>query len=133
LAVALGLAVALSAGDAAAQAAQRPIPSTPTYRQLVPGLLARTRFVADATSNRRVELWDLLAGPGMRSAAATLPGSAVLEVRGGSGRIILGGKEQELRAGATLSIPDGTSFQLVNARNDLGLSIRATVIVGKRP
>lgn len=132
VAVALGAAVVLSAGDAVAQAAQRQIPSTPTYQQLVPGLLARARFVADATADRRVELWDLLVGPGMRSAAATLPGGAVLEVRGGSGRIIIGGREQELRAGATLPIPDGTTFQVVNARNDLGLSIRATVIIGRR-
>jgi hypothetical protein len=132
MAIALGAAVVLSAGDAAAQAVQQPIPSTPSYQQLVPGLLARVRFIEDTTADRRVELWDLLVGPGLRSVAATLPGGAVLEVRGGSGRITIGDREQELRAGATLSIPDGTSFLVVNARNDVGLSIRATVIIGRR-
>jgi mannose-6-phosphate isomerase-like protein (cupin superfamily) len=131
VAVALGAAMALSPGDGAAQAA-RQIPPKPTYEQLVPGLLARTRFVAPATADRRVELWDLLVGPGQRSAAATLPGGAVLEVRGGSGRISIGEREQELRAGATLAVADGASFRLVNARNDLGLSIRATVIIAGR-
>jgi len=132
VAVALGAAFVISVGDAAEQAAQQQIPSTLTYQQLVPGLLARTRFAAHATADRRVELWDLLVGPGMRSAEATLPGGAVLEVRGGSGRIIMGGQEQKLRSGTTLSISDRTSFQLVNARNDLGLSIRATVIIARR-
>ena len=132
VAVALGVVVVLSAGDGAAQATRRQIPSTPAYQQLVPGLLARTRFVAPATAERRVELWDLLVGPGKRSAPVTLPGGAVLEVRGGSGRITIGDKHQELRTGTTLSVADGTSFQLANARNDLGLSIRATVVIGGR-
>ena len=112
--------------------AERPTAAPPAYRQLVPGLLARTRFVAPTSADRRVELWDLLVGPGKRSAPATLPGGAVLEVRGGSGRITVGDKDQELRTGATLAVPDGTSFRLVNGREDLGLSIRATVIVGGR-
>ena len=67
-----------------------------------------------------------------RSEAATLPGGAVLEVRGGSGRITVGDKDQELRTGAMLAVPDGASFRLLNGRDDLGLSIRATVIVGGR-
>lgn len=110
-----------------------PPPATPPgYRQLVSGLLARSRFVADAPAGRRVELWDLLVGPGLRSAEATLPGAAVLEVRGGSGQIVIGGKPQDLRSGVTLSIPERTSFQVVNSRPDLGLSMRATVILGAR-
>ncbi len=132
VAVALGAAMLHSAGDGAAQATQPQVPSKESYKQLVPGLLARTRFVAPATADRRVELWDLLVGPGQRSAPATLPGGAVLEVRGGSGRITIADKDQELRTGATLSVADGTSFRLVNARNDLGLSIRATVVIGGR-
>jgi mannose-6-phosphate isomerase-like protein (cupin superfamily) len=114
------------------RAAERQTPAEPAYRQLVPGLLARTRFVAPTNGDRRVELWDLLVGPGKRSGPATLPGGAVLEVRGGSGRITVGDKDQELRTGATLAVPDGASFRLVNGRDDLGLSIRATVVAGGR-
>ena len=114
-------------------AAQRPPAAPPQFRQLVPGLLVRTRVAAAAPANRRAELWDLLVGPGKRSAPVTLPGGAVIEVRGGSGRIAIGGREQELRSGTTLAIPDGASFELINARDDVGLSIRATIIIGRRP
>ena len=128
---------AMLAGAAMALAQTPAPPATavappPGYRQLVPGLLARSRFSTDATNGRRVELWDLLVGPNGRSAATTLPGGAVLEVRGGAGRIVIADKEQELRSGATLSLPEGTPFQLVNTRADLGLSIRATIIAGAR-
>jgi hypothetical protein len=122
---------ALSVAIGAQVAAPRST-APPGYRQLVSGLLARSRFTVDAPGGRRVELWDLLVGPGLKSAEATLPGAAVLEVRGGSGQIVVGGKPQDLRAGATLSVPERTSFQVVNTRTDLGLSIRATVILGAR-
>ena len=116
----------------ASQAAQSQTP--PMYRQLVPGLLVRTRFVADSVGAPRVELWDLLVGPGRRSGAATLPGGAVLEVRGGSGRVSVGRQPpRELRSGATLEVPEGASFTLENGRTDLGLTIRATVIAARRP
>jgi hypothetical protein len=115
----------------AQQAAARPIVPLPNYQQLVAGLLVRTRFVTDAGPNRRIEVWDLLIGPGMRSDATQLAGGAVIEVRGGSGQIVMGDQSQELRPGATLAIPDRTSVQFVNGRNDLGLAIRATLVIGR--
>jgi hypothetical protein len=133
--LALSAAALLPLRATAAQvtgAAPQPRPAAPTYRQLVPGLLVRARIAADAPANRRVELWDLLVGPGKRSDSVTFPGGVVLEVRGGRGRIIIAGREQELRPGSTLSIPDGTSFVLVNGRDDLGLSLRATIVAARR-
>jgi hypothetical protein len=127
LAVLIGAAFIAAAGAVQVQQPR----STSTYRQFAPGLLVRTRFGTAAGSNR-VELWDLLVGPGLRSGSATLPGGAVLEVRGGAGRIVIDGKEQELQAGKTLAVPDRTAFVLVNTRMDVGLSIRATVITGGR-
>jgi hypothetical protein len=121
-----------TAAQVAGDPAQRQRPATAMYRQLVPGLLARTRIAADAPRDRRVELWDLLVGPGKRSDSVTLPGGVVLEVRAGSGRIIIAGRERELRPGSTLAIADGTPFVLVNGRDDLGLSLRATVISARR-
>jgi len=128
----LGSALLMVSLAAGAQVTAPAAVAPPAYRQLVPGLLARSRFTTDATGNRRVELWDLLVGPGLRSGAAMLPGAAVLEVRGGTGRIVIAGKEQDLRSGTTLTVPEQASFQLVNTRTDLGLSIRATVIAGAR-
>ena len=133
-------AIAVVAPRAGAQSAAapgqrqvQPAQPAPPFRQLAPGLLARTRFVADSAGSPRVELWDLLVGPGRRSGPASLPGGAVLEVRGGSGRISVGGRQaRELRPGATLAIPEGASFTIVNARTDLGLSIRATIITARR-
>lgn len=115
----------------AQQAAARPMAPPPNYQQLVAGLLVRTRFVVEAGPNRRVEVWDLLIGPGMRSDATQLPGGVVIEVRGGSGQVVIGDRSQELRPGATLAIPDRTSVQFVNGRNDLGLAIRATLVIGR--
>jgi gentisate 1,2-dioxygenase len=127
-----GAALLFSCVATGAQVATQQPTATPGYRQLVPGLLTRSRFAAQAAGGRRIELWDLLVGPGRRSGDATLPGAAVFEVRGGTGRIVIDGKEQELRSGATLPVPERASFQLINTRTDLGLSIRATVIVGAR-
>jgi hypothetical protein len=79
-----------------------------------------------------VELWDLLVGPGKRSAAARLPGGAVFEIRAGSGRIILDGAERAIRPGETFPVAEGTSFVLVNSRTDLGLTIRAVIVSARR-
>ena len=101
-----------------------------SFRQAVPGLLVRTRFVAKAGTGRQVELWDLLIGPGRRSDRVRLPGPAVLEVRGGAGAVLINQKRQDLRAGASLAIPEGASVLFANARNDLGLDLRVTIVIG---
>jgi hypothetical protein len=119
------------APTAAAPAAAAAEAGPKTFRQFAPGLLARQRFAADSAASGRVELWDLLVGPGLRSAPATLPGSAVLEVRAGSGDIAIAGKTQRLRSGAAVAVPEGATIQLTNARRDLGLTVRATIIVGR--
>ena len=104
--------------------------SAPAFRQFVPGLLVRERFVTEAGPGRRVALWDLLIGPGMRGAPATLPGGAVLEVRAGTGDIVIGDKKRSLRPGASLAVPEGVSLRFVNARRDLGFALRATIVIG---
>src|SRR5258706_11595748 len=49
------------------------VPDKP-YQEFAPGLLAQTVYVADAGGPYRVEIWDLLVGPGKKSGAAKLPG-----------------------------------------------------------
>ena len=98
------------------------------FHQLARGILARTLLVADSSGDYRIELWDLLVGPGQRSDAMALPGGAVLEVRAGSGRIELDRAARELRPGTTLAVREGSKVALTNTRQDLGLSIRAVVV-----
>src|SRR5207244_1738386 len=57
------------------------------YRQLVPGLMVRTRYVAEARGPNHIEIWELLAGPGQKTGSFTLPGAAVLEISAGQGVI----------------------------------------------
>jgi len=120
---------ALAAGSASAQA--RPQPRG-MLRQFAPGLLVRTSYVADSSAAYRVEIWDLVVGPGKTSAAAKLPGGAILEVRAGSGTLVIESKRQEFRPGAVVTISQGSAFALENGRKDLALAIRATVISLRR-
>jgi hypothetical protein len=100
------------------------------FRQAVPGLLMRARFTADVGSGERVLLWDLLVGPGQQAKRVRLPGPAVLEVRGGTGVVLIDKVRRDLRPGASLSIPEGASLLFANARRDLGLDVRVTIVTG---
>jgi quercetin dioxygenase-like cupin family protein len=131
----LALTLAVTASTLAAQAATQDTirargERAPLFQQVVPGLLARTRFVADSAAGMTVELWDLLIGPGMQSDSTSFPGSVVLEVRAGSGRVTIGGQAQELRPGSFVRVPAGVAVAFTNTRDDLGLALRATVVRG---
>src|SRR5229473_5249580 len=92
---------ALAAQPAWAPARQEP---RGILRQYAPGLLVRTSYVAESSAAYRVEIWDLVVGPGKTSAAVKLPGGAVLEVRAGSGTVVIQGKRREFRPGAVFTI-----------------------------
>src|ERR1700692_982952 len=98
------------------------------YRPLAPGLMARTRYVAETRGPNHVEVWELLAGPGQKSGAVTLPGAAVLEINAGQGVITAAGKPQEVRAGQTISLDEGVEISVENRTPGGGLMIRATLI-----
>jgi hypothetical protein len=123
------LLLAMDRGVLAQEAAPRVGSSFSPYAA---GLLARSRYTTDISGNRLVELWDLLVGPGKHSEATQLPGGAVLEVRAGSGRISIDGKTQDLKQGSIVAVPAGARIEIENAREDLGLMIRATIIRGGR-
>ena len=126
--------VAVCAGTVTAQPADtQPQPPSPTlsvqsYRQLAPGLLARTRFNVDEASGRRIQLLDLLVGPGMRSTRTSLGGHTVLEVRAGEAVLSIDDKQQRVSSGSTVHIPARAAIEIANMRGDLDVSIRATVI-----
>ncbi len=98
------------------------------YRQYARGLLARTAYTAHAETPFHVEIWDLLIGPGMATDTLSLPGATVLEVRSGSGLIVIDGKQDELQLGSSLAVDEGRTFQIDNSRGDQPISLRAVVI-----
>lgn len=104
--------------------------SVQNYQPLVPGLLARTRFSVEETSGRRVQLLDLLVGPGRRSSRTSFEGPTVLELRAGDAVLTIGDRQQRISSGATVHIPARVGIEITNLRVDLDVSMRATVITG---
>lgn len=98
------------------------------YRSLAPGLLARTRYVAERTGPYRLEVWDLMVGPGKASEKTRLPGAAVVEVRSGTGTLSSGDKSIDLRTGTTVPLAEAADLTLRNADPEAPLILRATVI-----
>lgn len=131
LSAAVLMVCALSGSELKAQVTPKPPPPATTFQQLAPGLLVRPVFSSRLPDGGTIELWDLLTGPGRQSDSTRLPGAAVLEVRGGSGRIVLDGKPQDVRPGTMLAVPDGSTVAFLNGREDNGLSIRA--VITRRP
>ena len=84
------------------------------YLQLAPGLLTRTLFEAASGTGYRVEVRDLLVGPGQRTSNLSLSGAAVFEVRSGSAVITTAGKPQEVRMGSAFALSEGASFMIEN-------------------
>lgn len=112
--------------------AGRPPDDPRIFHQYAPGLLTRINVVADSGATR-IAQWDLLIGPGMTSAPATLPGGAVFEVRAGQGRVTLNDKAREIRAGETFVVNEGGRFAFVNGRTDLGLALRVILLSRRTP
>ena len=98
------------------------------FRSIAPGLLARTRYVAERAGPFTLEVWDLMVGPGKSSEKTRFPGTAVVEVRSGSGTLSSGGKSLVLRMGATVPIEEAADFTLGNGDKEAPLILRATVI-----
>lgn len=102
-------------------------PANP-FTSITPGLFARTVYSADSGAGYRVEVRDLLVGPGQK-ASGSLPGAAVLEIRSGAGTMTVAGRTQELRTGSTLSLPDGQAFAIQNTGAG-ALTIRVHLLSG---
>lgn len=126
------LVAVLCLGAVCVGAQQRvPAPRDPMYQQYAEGLLARTVHSSEIGDGLRVELWDLLVGPGRRTAPFRLPGGAVLEIRGGGGNAVVSGKEQRVRTGSAVRADDGSQIVLVNSDAESPLTVRAIVIAAR--
>jgi quercetin dioxygenase-like cupin family protein len=93
------------------------------YSQLAADVLTRTLYEASSGNGYRIEVRDLLVAPKKHSASTSLPGSAVCQVLSGAGVLTVGEKQQELKLGATFTIPPGEAFALEN-KSDFPLVIR---------
>jgi hypothetical protein len=102
------------------------------FHQYAPGLMARTLYSAPSGAGYRVEVWDLMVGPGRTADSVSLPGGAVFEVRNGSGVLRTGVKPQDITLGATFSISEGSAFRLEN-RSDLPLVMRVHLFTTHQP
>jgi len=97
------------------------------YAEVTKGLLSRTVFEAAGPPGTRIEIRDLLVGPGQNTESVSLPGAAALDVRSGSGTIVRGGQSQEFRTGATLGISEGESFVIQN-KADIPIMVRVNLL-----
>ncbi len=88
------------------------------YAKLAPDIATRTLFETTSGSGYRVEVRDLLVGPGKRTETVSLPGAAVFEVRSGSGLMTVGGKPRELSLGSTFALSEGETFSIENKSTD---------------
>lgn len=101
------------------------------YVPLAPGVLTRTVYQTTNGQAHRIEVRDLLVGPGRSSSSVTLPGAAVFEVRSGSGLVTTAGKRQEVATGATFLLSEGEAFTIEN-KTDLPITMRVHVFVADR-
>jgi hypothetical protein len=98
------------------------------YEQLVPGLLARTRYVSEGAGPVRVEVLDLMVGPGKTSDKKSFAGTMVVEVRSGRGAISWSGKSLKLTIGATFAVPEGAELVIANGDDQAPLILRVALI-----
>lgn len=84
------------------------------YTQLTPDLLARTVFRVASGTGYRVEVRDLLVGPGQKTSNVSLPGPAVFEVRSGNAVITTVGKSREVGMGFAFALSEGARFAIEN-------------------
>lgn len=99
------------------------------FVQSSPGVLSRTVFVVETTpaTPYHVDVLDLLIAPNQLPVEIPHAGTAVFEVRGGSGTAIVSEKAQELTEGATFSVTDGVLLKLA-VKGETAVTLRAYVM-----
>jgi hypothetical protein len=93
------------------------------YSQLASGIMTRTLYETAARNGLRIEVRDLLVGPKQRTGRVALSGSAVCEVRSGSGVLTVSGKGREFQLGATFALSDSEAFAIEN-KSEIPVTMR---------
>lgn len=100
------------------------------YQQLAKGLLGRKLYEAPAEVGMAVQVHDLLVGPKQHSESYAFPGTAIFEVRTGSGQFKMGDKSQPIETGKVLTAPAGQPFTIEN-QTEIPIAIRIQVLGSK--
>lgn len=98
------------------------------YRKAGKNWLTRTVFEAPGPDGMRIEVRDLFVTPGKTADKVSLPGSAVLEVLGGEGKMALGDKSQELSQGTSFTLGQDATCSL-ESRGITPLVLRARIFI----
>lgn len=104
-------------------------PASP-YVQQAPGVLSRKAFVASSGAGYRVEVQDLLIGPRQKARSITMPGPAVVEVRGGNAVMSDGDLKRELKEGLTFLLVEGGAL-LIDNDADHAASLRVHLFIAE--
>jgi hypothetical protein len=98
-----------------AQATGRPDarPADP-YAPAFGGALAREVYRASSGLGFRVEVREILIGPGRKASGIRLAGPAVVDVRSGAGRFRMDSESADRQAGATFVLPEGQGLEIDN-------------------
>jgi quercetin dioxygenase-like cupin family protein len=98
------------------------------YQKAGENLLTRTVFEAPGPDGTRIELRDLFVSPGTTADKVSLPGTAVLEVLGGEGRMTIADKSQELSQGTAVTLGQDAICSL-ESRGFTPLVLRARIFI----
>ncbi|WP_091784204.1 hypothetical protein [Paraburkholderia steynii] len=90
--------------------------------------MIRTLYVAETRGANSITVWDLLVGPGQKTATFTLPGAAVLSISSGQGIVTAANAAHEVSSGQTTVVDEGAEIQIENRTAGAGLMIRATLV-----
>jgi len=100
------------------------------YQQLAKGLLGRQLYNAPPEMGTAVQVHDLLVGPNQHSESYAFPGTAIFEVRMGSGQFKSGDESQHIQPGKTVTAAAGQPFT-INNETDVPIAIRVHVLGSK--
>lgn len=98
------------------------------YKKAGKNLLTRTVFEAPGPDGTSIELRDLFVTPGKTADKVSLPGTAVLEVLGGEGKMTMGDKSQELSQGTSVTLAQDATCSL-ESRGITPLVLRARIFI----
>jgi quercetin dioxygenase-like cupin family protein len=98
------------------------------YKKAGKNLLTRTVFEAPGPAGMSIELRDLFVTPGTTADKVSLPGTAVLEVLGGEGKMTTGDKSKELAQGTSVTLAQDATCSL-ESRGTTPLVLRARIFI----
>ncbi|HZD53302.1 MAG TPA: hypothetical protein VE175_09650 [Woeseiaceae bacterium] len=102
------------------------------YERYADGLFVLKLFrTLSADGTYRIEVWNLLVGPGKATGEFELPGTAILLLRAGNAQINLAGeREIQLDAADTTVVPENSRIRISNRSSEHPVNVRATLFTG---